>query len=90
VLIDKFQRLAAHFAPARPREMLATSRTYPLRQQADLKEFLRRIAQHHHDAGIDGDVTPETAAAALHEMLFSGGTLNTKLLGGETVSPEPQ
>jgi hypothetical protein len=24
----------------------------------------------------------------LHEMLFSGGTLNTRLLGGEAVSSE--
>jgi ATP-dependent protease Clp ATPase subunit len=35
-----FQRLARHFAPMRPHEMLATSRTYPLRQQADLQKAL--------------------------------------------------
>lgn len=55
---------------------------------AFIKEFLRRIAQHHLDAETTGDVTRATAEAALHEMLFSGGTLNTKLLGGEAVSNE--
>lgn len=53
---------------------------------AFIKEFLRRIAQHHLDAGATGDVTQATAEAALHEMLFSGGVLNTRLLGGEAVS----
>ena len=52
---------------------------------AFIKEFLRRIAQHHLDAGTAGEVTSATADAALHEMLFSGGVLNTKLLGGEAV-----
>ena len=49
---------------------------------AFIKEFLRRIAQHHLDSGGSGDVTQATADAALHEMLFSGGALNAKLLGG--------
>ena len=35
-----FQRLARHFEPARPHEMLATSRTFQLRQQADLQRAL--------------------------------------------------
>lgn len=55
---------------------------------AFIKEFLRRIAQHHLDADAEGDVTRATAEAALHEMLFSGGTLNTRLLGGEAVSDD--
>jgi hypothetical protein len=49
---------------------------------AFIKELLRRIAQHHLEAGRDADVTRDTAEAALHEMLFSGGALNTRLLGG--------
>jgi ATPase family associated with various cellular activities (AAA)/ClpX C4-type zinc finger len=49
---------------------------------AFIKELLRRIAQHHLDAGGDGDVSRETAEAALREMLFSGGALNSHLLGG--------
>jgi hypothetical protein len=53
---------------------------------AFIKEFMRRIAQHHLEADAAGDVSPATADAALHEMLFSGGVLNTRLLGGEAVS----
>ena len=49
---------------------------------AFIKEFMRRIAQHHLEAGGSGEVTPHTAEGALHEMLFSGGVLNTRLLGG--------
>src|SRR5262245_9955825 len=49
---------------------------------AFIKEFMRRVAQHHLDAGATGDVSRQTAEAALHEMLFSGGVLNTRLLGG--------
>jgi hypothetical protein len=55
---------------------------------AFIKEFLRRIAQHHLDAETTGEVSRVTAEAALHEMLFSGGVLNTRLLGGEAVSAE--
>src|SRR5262249_8398512 len=55
---------------------------------AFIKEFLRRIAQHHIDADSQGSVTQATAEAALHEMLFWGGALNTRLLGGEAVSNE--
>jgi hypothetical protein len=52
---------------------------------AFIKEFLRRIAQHHLEAGGNGDVSRAVAEAALHEMLFSGGELNTRLLGGQAV-----
>jgi ATP-dependent 26S proteasome regulatory subunit len=52
---------------------------------AFIKEFMRRIAQVHLDAEADpsSEVSRSTAEAALHEMLFSGGALNTRLLGGE-------
>jgi hypothetical protein len=53
---------------------------------AFIKELLRRVAQHHFDVGATSEVSRETADAALHEMLFSGGVLNTRLLGGETVA----
>jgi len=52
---------------------------------AFIKELLRRIAQHHLEAEASGDVSSATADAALHEMLFSGGALNTRLLGGAAV-----
>lgn len=55
---------------------------------AFIKEFLRRVAQHHLDSDAQGMVTTGTAEAALHEMLFSGGALNSRLLGGEAVSNE--
>lgn len=35
-----FQRSARHFAPLRPQDLIATSRSYPLRQQADLQKAL--------------------------------------------------
>jgi hypothetical protein len=38
-----FQRLARHFAPLRPQELLATSRSYALRQQADLQAALDEL-----------------------------------------------
>jgi ATP-dependent 26S proteasome regulatory subunit len=49
---------------------------------AFIKELLRRVAQHHLEAGTAGEVTAATAERALHDMLFAGGTLNTRLLGG--------
>lgn len=51
---------------------------------AFIKELLRRIAQCHLEMGDDGPVTSATAERALHEMLFTGGVLNTRLLGGAT------
>ena len=48
---------------------------------AFIKELLRRIAQHHLETSEEV-VSRATAEAALHEMLFSGGTLNSRLLGG--------
>jgi AAA+ superfamily predicted ATPase len=52
---------------------------------AFIKELLRRLAQHHLEANGSGEVSRENAEAALHEMLFSGGVLNTRLLGGAAV-----
>lgn len=49
---------------------------------AFIKELLRRIAQHHLEVADPQEVARATAEAALHEMLFSGGALNTRLLGG--------
>ena len=48
---------------------------------AFIKELLRRIAQCHLEEGASGDVSRDTAERALHEMLFTGGVLNTRLLG---------
>ena len=55
---------------------------------AFIKELLRRIAQHHLEAGNPPEVSRATADSALHEMLFSGGVLNKRLLGGEAIHGE--
>jgi len=52
---------------------------------AFIKELLRRIAQHHLECGNPAEVSSATADSALHEMLFSGGALNKRLLGGEAI-----
>jgi ATP-dependent 26S proteasome regulatory subunit len=54
---------------------------------AFIKELMRRVAQHHLAVG-DPQVTRTTVEAALHEMLFSGGALNTRLLGGAAVAAD--
>jgi hypothetical protein len=55
---------------------------------AFIKELLRRIAQHHLEAGDPPEVSRSTADSALHEMLFSGGLLNKRLLGGQAIDGE--
>ena len=55
---------------------------------AFIKELLRRIAQHHLASGNPTEVTAATVDSALHEMLFSGGVLNKRLLGGEAIEAE--
>jgi hypothetical protein len=55
---------------------------------AFIKELLRRIAQQHLEANPSGHVSHENVEAALHEMLFSGGALNARLLGGTTVGDD--
>ena len=53
---------------------------------AFIKELLRRTAQHHLEANGSGEASRENIEAALHEMLFSGGALNTSVLGGAVVA----
>ena len=49
---------------------------------AFIKELMRRVAQA--SIGRDGGTTVESGdiSEALDDMLFAGGTLNVKLLGG--------
>ena len=54
---------------------------------AFIKELMRRSAQYQLQAGGDGAL-PLDRETALDEMLFSGGSLNVKLLGG-AVPDEP-
>jgi hypothetical protein len=49
---------------------------------AFIKELMRRSAQFHLQADKNGELREEQVESALEEMLFSGGSLNVKLLGG--------
>ena len=49
---------------------------------AFIKELMRRAAQYQLQAGREGALAIADVEAALDEMLFSGGSLNVKLLGG--------
>ena len=49
---------------------------------AFIKELMRRSAQYQLQAGGDGALPLDRVETALDEMLFSGGSLNVKLLGG--------
>jgi AAA+ superfamily predicted ATPase/ATP-dependent Clp protease adapter protein ClpS len=49
---------------------------------AFIKELMRRIAQSSIMRGGDGDVSSADLAEALDDMLFTGGNLNVRLLGG--------
>jgi len=50
---------------------------------AFIKELMRRSAQYRLQAGDDGPLDLIHVESALDEMLFSGGSLNKKLLGGD-------
>lgn len=56
---------------------------------AFIKELMRRCAQFQIEAS-GGELLAEASVdAALEEMLFAGGALNRRLLGGEGVDPSP-
>jgi hypothetical protein len=50
---------------------------------AFIKELMRRSAQYYIDEGAQGSLRQRHLDAALEEMLFSGGSLNLKLLGAD-------
>ena len=50
---------------------------------AFIKELMRRSAQYRLQSGKDVPLEFAHIESALDEMLFSGGSLNKKLLGGE-------
>lgn len=53
-----------------------------------IKELMRRAAQFHLEQDGSGSLGIEDVDAALDELLFSGGSLNRKLLGGRTDGAE--
>jgi AAA+ superfamily predicted ATPase len=54
---------------------------------AFIKELMRRVAQLLVSAGRGDSVRLEDVDSALEEMLFTGGALNAKLLGGAAITP---
>jgi AAA+ superfamily predicted ATPase len=57
---------------------------------AFIKELMRRCAQFEFEASGGNVLSQAAADAALEEMLFTGGTLNRRLLGGEGGSMHQQ
>jgi ATP-dependent 26S proteasome regulatory subunit len=55
---------------------------------AFIKELMRRSAQFHLQSGEKGALQAQSTDAALEEMLFTGGSLNAKLLGASSVKRE--
>jgi hypothetical protein len=51
---------------------------------AFIKELMRRAAQFQFEMAADGKLQQAALDGALEEMVFSGGTLNLKLLGGSS------
>ncbi len=56
---------------------------------AFIKELMRRTAQTMLRSGGEDEVALEHVESSLDEMLFAGGGLNLKLLGGTAKEPEP-
>lgn len=56
---------------------------------AFIKELMRRAAQFSLQASGTGSLEHQNVDAALDEMLFSGGSLNAKLLGASEMTREP-
>jgi cell division protease FtsH len=56
---------------------------------AFIKELMRRTAQFYIQSGSDGRLQLREVNAALEEMLFTGGSLNAKLLGASEVLATP-
>jgi len=57
---------------------------------AFIKELMRRTAQFHIQDGDHGPLRVDHVNDALEEMLFSGGSLNAKLLGAADVGQRIQ
>lgn len=56
---------------------------------AFIKELMRRCAQYCLENGGNGALNRQSLDAALEEMLFTGGTLNAKLLGASGIERNP-
>ena len=56
---------------------------------AFIKELMRRAAQFRLERGGEGGITAADLDSALDEILFRGGSLNRKLLGGASLGFAP-
>jgi len=56
---------------------------------AFIKELMRRAAQLKIELGTDSILDQSAVDGAIEEMLFTGGALNLKLLGGPAAEPIP-
>ncbi len=56
---------------------------------AFIKELMRRAAQLQIELGTDSLLDQSAVDGAIEEMLFTGGALNLKLLGGPAAEPIP-
>ena len=52
-----------------------------------IKELMRRSAQFQLERDGDGALSEDDVNSALDELLFAGGSLNRKLLGGSVDEP---
>ena len=55
---------------------------------AFIKELMRRCAQFQIEGGAGSQLSDAAVNSALEEMLFAGGALNRRLLGGEQVESQ--
>jgi hypothetical protein len=82
---DKLAKLYARGLDISPVLMsLLVNRTKGV-SAAFIKELMRRCAQFQIESSGGNNLTQPALDAALEEMLFAGGTLNRRLLGGEGV-----
>ncbi len=80
--------LYAHGLPVTPELLDAVSTKTGDVSPAFIKELMRRTAQLYAESGTTGTVAVELVDRALQEMVFRGGRLNVRLLGGD-VSAAP-
>ena len=76
--------LQLHHAKSVETERQAVRRTEGV-SPAFIKELMRRCAQYCLQNGGSGALESQALDAALEEMLFTGGSLNAKLLGASGV-----
>jgi hypothetical protein len=79
---EKLVRLYARGLDLSDEVVLETVRRTDRVSPAFIKELMRRAAQFHLERSESGRVELADVEAALNEMLFTGGSLNRKLLGG--------